>query len=747
LAKGELPNALGGPQGAGPQANSGLHPGAVFISYASQDAEAAGRICDALRSAGIEVWFDQSELRGGDVWDQTIRARIRDCMLFIPIISRHTQERLEGYFRREWKLAVNRTYDMAEEKAFLVPVVVDDTKPEEAVVPEQFRGLQWTVIVDGYVSPSFTQRVKDLLSPQGSRPVTDAVPLRGGKGKGAPTASPAPAFAATESSWPSSRSRGTGHSGGQGGEHHFPFAVPFLERIKRRKLGRYAILCVAGIVVVSFAIAYFAVDKLWLSNQLALKKTADTTANSDAKRSAAIATAANEVPDKSIAVLPFLDMSEKHDQQYFSDGLAEEVLNRLAQIPNLRVIARTSSFSFKEKADDIPTIARLLNVSHVLEGSVRKSGMHLRVTAQLIRAGTGDHLWSQTYDSELRDIFKVQDRIAAAVTDALRIKITSPTILLRTPKSPEAQALLMEANFFSQRINKANLIHAVDLALKAIALDPDYSDAWARLSVTYGTLEDYAPSQGYAEKARDAAAHAIQADPNNAFAHSVMAYVLKDVGDMEGMRREIEAQSRDPRPEARYSNARGLYQMACGDWSAAIETYKNALIYDPLSPVGLAALGDSYVGAQQLEGARDAYRRALLVAPDYDGLHGAMSFPLLQQGNAEGALAEAQLEHDENARALSLVPIYHALGRIEEADAIVADMERRLGATQPTTIADAYALAGNKDRAMEWLNRAFKNNDPILQSIRGDFYLYSLRDVAAYQELLRHLKVPTNLAL
>jgi TolB-like protein/Tfp pilus assembly protein PilF len=719
--------------GSQPEGGSVTDPGkAVFLSYASEDAAAAKRICDALRSAGIEVWFDQSELRGGDVWDQKIRQQIRDCALFVPIISAQTQARPEGYFRREWKLAVNRTHDMAEEKPFLVPVVVDDTKPQEAVVPEQFRGLQWTVIVDGYVSPTFAERVLDLLSAQGVRPGTNTSPPRGGLGQSAPTATPTSAYAAAKRPLPLSPPPGAGPSDEEDPTHS-----------EARETGRRLRWT---LVVVSFiALAYFAVDKFWLSDQLALKKTADTTAS--AKKPAVIPTAANEVPDKSIAVLPFLDMSEKHDQQYFSDGLAEEVLNRLAQIPNLRVIARTSSFSFKEKADDIPTIARQLNVSHVLEGSVRKSGMHLRVTAQLIRAGTGDHLWSQTYDSELRDLFGVQDRIAAAVTDALRLRITSPTVALRATKSPEAQSLLMEANYYSQRINKANLIHAAGLARRAIDLDPEYSDAWARLSVTYTALESYDPSQGFPAKARDAAAHAIQADPNNAFGHSVMAYVLQDVGDMEGMRREIEAQSRDPRPEARYSNARGNYQIASGNWSAAIETYRSALVFDPLSPVLLATLADSYVGAQRLEEAQDAFRRALFVAPDSDGLHGEMALLLLRQGSAERALAEAQLEHNEDAKALALVPIYRALGRIKESDAVVADMEQRLGANQPTTIADAYALAGNKDRAMEWLDRAFKKNDPNLQSIRGDYYLYSLRDVPAYQELLRHLKAPTNLAL
>src|SRR5271156_2101694 len=138
---------------------------AVFLSYASQDVEAAQKICEALRAAGIEVFFDQSELRGGDVWDQKIRREIHDCALFVPIVSQHTQERLEGYFRREWKLAIDRTHDMAEQKPFLVPVVIDSTSDQDAMVPELFRTVQWTRLPAGETSPAFVERIRRLMSP------------------------------------------------------------------------------------------------------------------------------------------------------------------------------------------------------------------------------------------------------------------------------------------------------------------------------------------------------------------------------------------------------------------------------------------------------------------------------------------------------------------------------------------------------------------------------------------------------
>jgi len=231
-------------------------PKAVFLSYASQDAEAARRICDALRAMSVEVWFDQSALRGGDAWDASIRHQIKDCALFVPVISANTQAREEGYFRLEWKLAVDRSHLMADGKAFLLPVVIDATIDVNARVPEKFRDVQWSHLPAGELSTAFAEHVHRLLS-----------------GGAAPSA-----VAPTR-------------------------AVPATER--------------------------------------------------------AVAAARQEPP--SIAVLPFVNMSSDKEQEYFSDGLSEELLNQLAQIPQLRVIARTSSFSFKGKEVDVATIAKALS--------------------------------------------------------------------------------------------------------------------------------------------------------------------------------------------------------------------------------------------------------------------------------------------------------------------------------------------------------------------------------------------------
>ena len=331
---------------------------AVFLSYASQDADAARRICEALRASGVEVWFDQSELRGGDAWDQKIRRQIHDCGLFIPVISAHTDERSEGYFRLEWKLAVDRSHLMADDAPFLFPIVVDDTTEAGARVPDKFRSVQWTRVPGGEAAPAFCQRVAALL---------------------AGTARPARAPAAGE-------------------------AVPRRASVSRSVIAIIGLLVIAAIGALSWQLVR------------RMPTSASTTPSTAAPRPVAI-------PEHSIAVLPFVNVGDRKDQEFFSDGLSETLLNLLSKVPGLQVAARTSAFSFKGSAVDVPTIGRKLMVAHVLEGSVNRVGNHLRVTAQLERADNGYQIWSETYDRELGDVFRIQDEIAKAVVKALRVSL------------------------------------------------------------------------------------------------------------------------------------------------------------------------------------------------------------------------------------------------------------------------------------------------------------------------------------
>jgi hypothetical protein len=302
----------------------------VFISYASQDAEAAKRICDALRAADIEVWFDQSELRGGDVWDRQIRQQIHDCRLFLPIVSANTEARVEGYFRREWKLAVDRTHDLSERVAFLVPIVIDSTPETKADVPDAFRHVQWTRLPGAVASAAFVERVRRLLSGELSPEPTSSA-------SAAVRASAAPAT---------------------------PKSVLASWRSKA------AVLVTIAVVVA--ALGYIVANRLVLSKRLVEAGLPPGSAPQSAS-----ATAFNPPPN-SIAVLPFTNLSGDPKQEYFSDGMTEELINALSNINALQVIARTSSFSFKDQNVDIGTIARKLNVASILEGSIRCSGVTKR---------------------------------------------------------------------------------------------------------------------------------------------------------------------------------------------------------------------------------------------------------------------------------------------------------------------------------------------------------------------------------
>ena len=455
---------------------------AVFLSYASQDAEAAQKICEALRAAGIEVWFDQSALRGGDVWDQTIRKQIRTCVLFIPVVSRHTHERDEGYFRLEWKLAVDRSHLMTTNKAFLLPVVVDDTREDDENVPDRFRDIHWTRVPGGETPPAFVERVRGLISPQLSH---------------APTTTVSPAGPVSTA------------------------ALSIGAAFSRPKRALLAIVAVCGLG----AVAYFAVDKL--PKHRASPPTPPAIP-------ASVATPAFAPPPHSIAVLPFVNMSGDKEQEYFSDGLTEELLNSLARINELQVSARTSSFSFKGKDTDVATIARKLNVAAVLEGSIRRSGNHLRITTQLVNAASGFHIWSETYDREVGDVLTLESEIAAAVTGALQVALLGdPTKKIELGGTRNPAALDAYLRGWKLRGNDSVEQQEASIAVfgEAIQHDPDYALAFAARSLAlleysqdWATLKGK-DARGAAGKAMADALHATKLAPDLADGHLALAEV------------------------------------------------------------------------------------------------------------------------------------------------------------------------------------------------------------------------------
>jgi adenylate cyclase len=656
--------------------------GAVFLSYASQDADAARRICDALRAAAIEVWFDQSELRGGDAWDRRIRDQIRHCALFIAIISGHSQARLEGYFRREWKLAVERTRDIADEIAFLLPVVIDDTPERGAAVPEGFHEVQWTRLAGGAATQEFVEHVSRLLTRGQDRrkPAAQAI-------QSTPASAPAQVAAASKS-----------------GAHW----------------RMWGLLTGAALAVV---VGYIGIDRHLL--------------HKGSRPSA----------DRSIAVLPFADLSEKHDQEYFADGMAEEIINLLTKVPELKVIGRTSSFQFKGKADDLRNIGTTLGAAYVVEGSVRRSDNHVRVTAQLIDTRDGTHRWSEAYDRDVSDVLKVQEEIALGVVRALQVEVASTAFGASQPAPPPADAYdsYLRGMHARDRFDQRGFEEALADFRHALQLAPSFSPAAEALAATlyYMTESTYLPTESGFNQTRAAAEAALKLDPESAIAHAVICSVnLVFDWNWSAAAREcaIAAQISPNKPFV--LQAAAIQHQVLGEWKDATYSIEAAIVNDPLDPALYNIAARIYVRAGRVTDAETAARRALQISPTSAFNHLVLGITLLMQGRASEALTAMQQEYGPGGRELGLAVAYHALHRGPEADTALARLIAENGGDSAFLVAEAYAFRAQKDPAFEWLDRAFVQRDNDLYDLKGAWLLKNLEGDPRYQAFLRKMNLP-----
>jgi TolB-like protein/Flp pilus assembly protein TadD len=664
---------------------------AVFLSYASQDAEAAQKICEALRAAGIEVFFDQSELRGGDAWDQKIRHEIHDCALFIPMVSQHTQERLEGYFRHEWKLAIERTHHMAEQKPFLVPVVVDATGDREALVPDAFRAVQWTRLPGGETPRAFVERIKRLLSPELS-------PMSALPGAASGLSEP------VRATW---RSK------------------PVL----------------LAIIAVFPALAYFAADKFWIPQHA----TPETAA-----RAGAPPTAFNP-PPHSIAVLPFVNMSGDKDQEYFSDGLTEELLNSLVRIKELQVAARTSSFSFKGKDADIATIARKLNVGAVLEGSVRSGGHKIRVTAELTNAVTGFHLWSQTYDRQLSDVLQLQTDIANAVTSALKIALLgniAQMIEMGGTHNPSAfDAYLHATNAYRRGdLDERGMQEALAGYSEAIHLDPGFAMAYAdRSLVLDGLGRNYAAGakrRDHYEKAQADARKAITLVPDLAVGHLALATILNSTLDFPGANSEYARALALAPGDAKVLRRYGQFEVLMGHSGVGLDALRRSVTLDPLNASNYFLLGEALVWARRPTEALISFNEAKALDPDDASVYGWLGYAYLIAQDFQNA-KEACERTIESNRFHCLAIAYDGLGRHADAEAMLAKLTSVKRNSQGVFLAMIYAQRRDMDRALAALDQAVHERDPYLEYVKTNPFLDPLRQEPRFQAIERALKFPS----
>jgi len=452
--------------------------------------------------------------------------------------------------------------------------------------------------------------------------------------------------------------------------------------------------------------------------------------------------------DNTIAVLPFVNMSSDKEQEYFSDGISEELLNLLAKIPQLRVTARTSSFSFKGKEIAIPEIARTLNVAHVLEGSVRKSGNAVRITAQLIRAGTDAHLWSQTYDRKLDDIFAVQDEIAADVVKQLKLTLLGEAPKVRTT-NPEAYALYLQAVQLAWQGNAAAFQQSDALYRKVLAIDPRYAPAWAGLSrnltneANYGLLPN---KEGYTQ-AREMAMKALAIDPDYAPAHARLAYIADGENDLAGAAQHLErALELDP-ADVDVLRGSALLLADLGRLDAALALNETVVRRDPVNVSALYNLGYHQRLAGRFDAALASYGTVLSLAPARAGGHALCGFALLLKGDAPAGLAEVEQETSDFLKRIGLPLAYYALGRKADSDAALAALIAKYEKDGPYNIASVYAFRGEADKAFEWLDKAVEYGDPGLSEIVAETLFDKIRADPRWVPFLRKIgKAPEQLA-
>jgi TolB-like protein/cytochrome c-type biogenesis protein CcmH/NrfG len=544
---------------------------AVFLSYAREDTAAALRIAEALRSHGVEAWFDQNELRGGDAWDQKIRRQIRECTLFMPVISVHTQARHEGYFRREWKQAVERTHDMAEGVPFVVPVVVDETVDAGAVVPGEFLRVQWTRLPGALPTQEFVEQVKALL--EGPR-----------KAK-APSGTP---FAAAEL-------KATGS--------HPPRGIP-----------GWVWGAVAGIGAA--AIVYILV-----SRKPEAPAASATVAAPIVTPAVTPQPAAPKIDEKSIAVLPFANMSEEKDNEFFAEGIQDDILTNLALLHELHVVSRTSVMQYRDTTKSIGQIASELGVAYILEGSVRREGNKVRVTGQLIHAATDEHVWAKAYDRDLTDIFSIQSELAQDIAGELNAAIApeeKASLDRRPTENTEAYDLYLRARTKNDA-RVAEMDEKIALLQKAVALDPSFARAWGELAraYAYGAFHFQEGMDELADKAKAASDRSVQLAPDDPDVISKLGdYYYYAHRDYARANEEYQRLAQQRPNDAVVFSSLGLIQRRQGRWAESLANLRRATELDVANEAYLSNLISSLSAARRYDELAGAWRKMVALKPD-----------------------------------------------------------------------------------------------------------------------------------
>src|SRR5215469_2954451 len=475
-----------------------------------------------------------------------------------------------------------------------------------------------------------------------------------------------------------------------------------------------------------------------------------TTAIAGHYRSSRKGLSASSLNNTSIAVLPFADLSSGKDQEYFSDGLSEQLINDLAKVSGLKVVGRSSAFQFRGKNEDLREVGKKLGVSNVLEGSVYRDRNHVRITAELVKADDGFQLWSQTYDREMKDIFAVQDEIARATTEALQLKLLGsngqPLPSTFRSANPEAYQAYLQGQYFAARgLNKGDLQKALSFADQTIQLDPKYAPAWAQRARALECLASLAlidNTQGF-RAARESVEKAIVLNPSLASPYLTLGMIQIDHDwDWDAADASLKKAGMLEPGGAEVFYDRAYWARGLGRIDEAIELYTQATALDPLRADSHLALGYTLYLAGRLGEARDALQRTKELNPQISSLHLTLGKILLAEGHADRALAEMELETGEWEKFSGEALVYHALGRHQVADAALGKLITTHQNDCAYQIAEAYAYRGESDEAFDWLDRAYRQRDAGLPELKTGPLMSSLRADPRYVKLLAKIGLP-----
>jgi eukaryotic-like serine/threonine-protein kinase len=457
------------------------------------------------------------------------------------------------------------------------------------------------------------------------------------------------------------------------------------------------------------------------------------------------------VNNPSIAVLPFVDMSPGKDQEYFSDGLSEELINDLAQVPGLKVVARSSSFQFKGRNEDLRTVGSKLGVANILEGSIRREGDRVRITAELTKVDDGFELWSETYDRKIGDILDVEDEIGRAATSALQVKLltSGAAVSARTQgTNPEAyQAYLQGKYFFGRSEGKSDFESALAYADQAIKQDANYAPAWVLRSNVLSVMAADASTdiaESYRRQAHDDAKHAIALNPNLAMGYLALGWTqMIDDWDWERAEASLKKAAELEPGSVEVLRYRSALYRTLGRQDEAIELYKQVVSLDPLRARSYSSLAGQLYFAGRYDEALAMLQRALELNPQKEGDHHIWGLILLAQGHPQQALTEVEREPREIWKLFGRALAYQALGRSQDSVTALNQLIIKYHQDSAYQIAEVYAYRGETDKAFEWLLRAYQQRDAGMLSVKADPLLRSLHYDPRYADMLRKMRLPT----